>query len=128
MSEAGRAVSAGSEVTKPWGSEFIWAVTDDYAGKILSINAGHKLSLQYHESKDETILVLEGRLRLHTGASESSLTTADLGPGEYSHIPPRLVHRFEAIVDTKLIEVSTAQLDDVVRLADDYGRQGTSQP
>jgi len=123
----GTAVTPGTEVPKPWGSEFIWAVTDEYVGKILNISAGHKLSLQYHELKDETILVLEGRLLLHTGSSESDVTTVELGPGEFRHIPPGLVHRYEAMVDTKLVEASTSQLDDVVRLVDDYGRQGTSQ-
>lgn len=120
-------VAVGTVIPKPWGSELIWAVTDDYVAKILTIDGGQRLSLQYHERKDETIFVVEGRLLLHYGADESDISTTEMGPGEFRHIPPRLVHRYEAIVDTRLVEASTTQLDDVVRLVDDYGREGTSE-
>lgn len=115
-------------VSKPWGSEQIWAETADYVGKIISIAAGQRLSLQLHEEKDESILVVRGRLRLHTGDDAGSLTWRILEEGESAHIPPGLVHRFEAVDDTDLIEVSTPQLMDVIRLEDDYGREGTTAP
>jgi mannose-6-phosphate isomerase-like protein (cupin superfamily) len=115
-------------VSKPWGSEQIWAETADYVGKIISIAAGQRLSLQLHEEKDESILVVRGRLRLHTGDDAASVTSRILEEGESAHIPPGLVHRFEAVDDTDLIEVSTPQLMDVIRLEDDYGREGTTAP
>jgi quercetin dioxygenase-like cupin family protein len=115
-------------IPKPWGSELIWARTDDYVGKALTIEAGKRLSLQYHEAKTETILVAAGRLLLHFGSAVDDIETKVLEPGDYFHVPPGMVHRFEAIEDTRLIEVSTPELEDVVRLVDDYGREGTSQP
>lgn len=118
----------GRRVDKPWGHELIWAHTDRYAGKILAIEAGRRLSLQIHERKDETILVISGRLRLHHGGPDGALTTTELGPGEHRRIPVGTVHRFEAIERCELVEVSTPELDDVVRLEDDYGREGTSAP
>jgi mannose-6-phosphate isomerase-like protein (cupin superfamily) len=114
-------------IPKPWGNELIWARTDDYVGKVLTIEAGKRLSLQYHERKTETILVATGRLLLHFGPSVDEVETKVLGPGDHFHVPPGMVHRFEAITDTRLVEVSTPELDDVVRLVDDYGREGTSQ-
>ncbi len=114
-------------VAKPWGSELIWARTDSYIGKVLFITAGQRLSLQYHESKTETIFVAEGKLLLHYGPTASEIETKELVTGEAFHVPAGLVHRFEAIEETKLIEVSTAELDDVVRLVDDYGREGTTE-
>ena len=115
-------------VPKPWGSEEIWAETDDYVGKIIRINAEQRLSLQVHEEKDESILVVKGRLRLHTGTDAARVTTRILQEGDSAHIPPGLIHRFEAVTDTDLIEVSTPQLMDVIRLEDDFGRQGTTEP
>lgn len=115
-------------VPKPWGSEQIWAETETYVGKVISIDAGQRLSLQYHEEKDESILVSKGRLRLHTGEEADRIEARVLEEGESAHIPPGLIHRFEAIDDTVLIEVSTPQLTDVVRLEDDYGREGTTAP
>lgn len=115
-------------IAKPWGSELIWARTDDYVGKVLTIDAGKRLSLQYHETKTETILVAAGRLLLHFGPSVDEIETRVLEPGDHFHVPSGMVHRFEALEDTRLIEVSTPQLDDVVRLVDDYGREGTSEP
>jgi quercetin dioxygenase-like cupin family protein len=104
-------------IEKPWGHELIWAHTGRYVGKILHIEAGHALSLQYHARKEETIIVQRGRLRLRLGASER-----DLGPGESAHIAPGTVHRMLAVETCDVIEVSTPELDDVVRLADHYGR------
>jgi mannose-6-phosphate isomerase-like protein (cupin superfamily) len=112
-------------VDKPWGWEEIWAENDRYAGKILMIRAGHRLSLQYHEKKDESIYVLAGQLRLTLENGAGELEQADLGPGESRRIPTGRRHRFEAIEDAQLVEVSSPELDDVVRLEDDYGRRGT---
>ncbi|HEX2152704.1 MAG TPA: cupin domain-containing protein [Acidimicrobiia bacterium] len=120
--------NSSRHVSKPWGSEEIWAETDQYVGKVIRINGGQRLSLQVHEEKDESILIVKGKLRLHSGADEDSVTTRILDQGDSAHIPPGLVHRFEAVVDTELIEVSTPQLMDVVRLDDDYGREGTNAP
>ncbi|MEX0991161.1 MAG: cupin domain-containing protein [Actinomycetota bacterium] len=117
-------------VDKPWGHEVIWADTPAYVGKILVIEAGKRLSLQYHEVKDETILVISGRLRLHLadeGGEAGEVAVTVLGPGESRHVPPRAVHRYEAIERTELAEVSTPELDDVVRVEDDFGREGTSE-
>lgn len=116
------------EVPKPWGSEHIWAETDEYVGKLIRINGGQRLSLQLHEEKDESILVVKGRLRLHSGPTREEVSSRILEEGESAHIPPGLIHRFEAAEDTELIEVSTPQLMDVIRLEDDYGREGTTAP
>ena len=126
---------AALRVDKPWGYELLFARTDRYAGKILFIRSGESLSLQYHRVKEETILVATGLLRLQFGepgraASETpgdSLRDIQLKPGECWHIPPLTRHRFIAEQDTRLFEVSTSELDDVVRLEDRYGRQGTSE-
>ena len=108
-------------VEKPWGYELIWAHTGRYVGKILHVRAGQALSLQYHRSKDETIHLLAGRLELQTGEG-SALETRLLRPGESFHIPPGLRHRFIALDDSDVLEASTPELDDVVRLEDRYGR------
>ncbi len=115
-------------VEKPWGNELIWSVTDDYAAKVITIHAGKRLSLQYHEKKVESILVIEGMLRLHLEDDNNNVVVREMRPGDYAHIGRGRTHRFEAVEDTKLVEVSTPELDDVVRLEDDYGRQGTSAP
>jgi len=115
-------------VNKPWGHEEIFAVTDHYAGKILAIKAGESLSLQYHEKKEETLRVLEGRVTFESGREKNNLLEEELGPGETFHIPPGLIHRMTAVTDCSLLEVSTPDLDDVVRLEDRYGREGTSDP
>ena len=112
-------------VDKPWGYELRFICTGRYAGKVLFIKAGSQLSLQYHETKDEAFLVQDGQLELVTGAGDDQRVDA-MGPGESRHIPPGTVHRFRAITDCTLFEVSTPELDDVVRLEDDYGRKGTS--
>jgi mannose-6-phosphate isomerase len=116
-------------VDKPWGSELIWAVTGDYAGKLLLVKAGESLSLQFHKEKDESWYVLEGRARLELGkAGEGILEEEIIAPGQAFRFPPGTVHRLTALDDTTIIEVSTPQLDDVVRLEDNYGREGTSEP
>ena len=116
-------------VEKPWGSELIFALTDEYAGKILFVKAGESLSLQFHNVKDEAWYVLEGRALLEIGrAGDSILDEVHIVAGEAYHFPPGTVHRVRAVEDTRILEVSTPQLDDVVRLEDNYGREGTSEP
>ncbi|HXI46013.1 MAG TPA: cupin domain-containing protein [Candidatus Acidoferrales bacterium] len=115
-------------VDKPWGNEVIWAWTHRYVGKILTIETGKRLSLQYHEHKDEWIHVLDGRLRLSLEGDDGSIDTRELGPGESAHVQTGRTHRYEAIETCRVIEVSTPELDDVVRLSDDFGREGTSAP
>ena len=115
------------EVPKPWGSEVWFACTEHYAGKILRVRAGCRLSIQYHEEKDETSYVLSGRVVVSQGDSAERLSARELGPGESWRNPPMLVHTLEAIEDAEVLEVSTPQLDDVVRLDDRYGRvRGTA--
>ena len=114
-------------VPKPWGYELIFARTGRYVGKILHINRGESLSLQYHEMKEETLYVVRGELRL-TIEHDGDRRELSLRAGEAFHIPPRMIHRMEALEDTDLAEVSTPELDDVVRLEDRYGRAGTSAP
>lgn len=110
-------------VEKPWGHELIWALSEDYAGKFLAVNAGHELSLQFHREKDESWYVLEGRLELELAApGEKTIATEVVTPGAAFRIRPGTVHRIRALVDSVLVEVSTPQLDDVVRLEDSYGR------
>jgi len=116
-------------VEKPWGSELIWALSEDYAGKVLFVRAGQSLSLQFHNVKDESWYVLEGRARLELGkAGERLLEESVIGPGEAFRFRPGTVHRVAALEDTRILEVSTPHLDDVVRLEDRYGREGTSSP
>jgi len=110
-------------IDKPWGYELIWAETDRYVGKILHVNAGHALSLQYHERKDETIHLLNGRMRFWVGTSVADLQEVTLPAGESVRIPPGTVHRMEAVTDVDILEASTAELDDVIRLEDRYGRK-----
>jgi mannose-6-phosphate isomerase len=115
------------KVEKPWGHELIWALTDVYCGKVLFVKAGHSLSLQFHREKDESWLVQSGRAKLELGeAGESVLKEEVISAGAAFHYPPGTVHRVTAIEDTTILEVSTPQLDDVVRLQDAYGREGTS--
>jgi mannose-6-phosphate isomerase len=113
-------------VPKPWGYELIFANTDRYVGKILHITRGESLSLQYHEVKDETLFVVAGELRL-TLERDGERRELILREGEAFHIPPLLIHRMEALVDTDVAEVSTTELHDVVRLEDRYGRAGTTE-
>ena len=109
-------------VDKPWGHEHLWALNQDYAGKFLHINAGESLSLQYHATKDETIYVMEGKLRLRIGEEAADLEDRILLPGDRRHIPPRTIHQMEALENCVIAEVSTPHLTDVVRLEDRYGR------
>jgi mannose-6-phosphate isomerase-like protein (cupin superfamily) len=119
---------AARRVDKPWGHELIWAHTEHYVGKILVIETGRRLSLQRHEIKDETILVQSGRLRLFLEDDDGVVRVSEMGPGESRRVPTGRIHRYEAIERCELIEVSTPELDDVVRLEDDFGREGTSAP
>jgi mannose-6-phosphate isomerase-like protein (cupin superfamily) len=115
-------------VDKPWGNELIWAETDRYVGKILHIKKGHSLSLQYHREKDETVMVLSGKMRFEFYREGEEPRFVDLGPREPFHVTPHLRHRMHALEDTDVVEVSTTELHDVVRLEDKYGREGTSKP
>jgi mannose-6-phosphate isomerase-like protein (cupin superfamily) len=114
------------KVDKPWGHELIWAHTDRYVGKILVIERGRRLSLQRHEIKDESILVLSGRLELTLEDDTGAIVVEELGPGDHRRVRTGRIHRYAAIERCELVEVSTPELDDVVRLEDDFGRQGTS--
>jgi mannose-6-phosphate isomerase len=109
-------------VEKPWGHELIWADTELYVGKVLHVKAGHALSLQYHERKDETIHLLSGQLRFLAGPSADALEEVPLEAGDSYRIGPGTVHRMEALTDVDILEASTPHLDDVVRLEDRYGR------
>lgn len=125
-------------VPKPWGHETIWAATAGYVGKILHIKAGHALSVQYHNVKDETVYLLSGELVYRvqegdarqggTAARGDAMTDMKLKRGEAFRISPGTVHQMEAITDCDILEVSSNHLDDVVRLKDRYGREGTSTP
>jgi mannose-6-phosphate isomerase-like protein (cupin superfamily) len=117
------------KVAKPWGYELIWADADDYVGKVLFIKAGESLSLQFHRVKDESWLVQSGRAKLELGsAGDAVLKEEVIAAGASFRFRPGTVHRVTALEDTTILEVSTAHLDDVVRLEDRYGRQGTSEP
>jgi mannose-6-phosphate isomerase len=116
-------------VDKPWGWELVWAETDRYVGKLLFVRAGEALSLQYHELKDECWLVHEGLARVELGeVGADGLETVELREGDALHYPPHTLHRVTAVEDTLILEVSTPHLDDVVRVEDRYGREGTSEP
>lgn len=116
-------------VEKPWGYELIWAKTGDYVGKMLFIKKGHQLSLQYHEKKEETIIVHSGQMRfVFEEAKGQAPIEIILNPGDAHHIPTGRIHRMIAAEDCTVFEVSTPHLDDVIRLEDGYGRVGTSAP
>jgi mannose-6-phosphate isomerase len=116
-------------VEKPWGWELIWAVADEYVGKVLFIKAGESLSLQFHNEKDESWYVQGGRAQLELGdVGQSILNSEIVGAGASFRYRPGTVHRVTALEDTTILEVSTNHLDDVVRLEDRYGRAGTSEP
>ena len=115
-------------VAKPWGQEEIFARTERYVGKILSIDAGEALSLQYHRHKEETLRVLDGTLDFEAGEAPDRMVRHRLEAGAVVHVPPGTLHRLTAVTDCRLLEVSTPELDDVVRLEDRYGRAGTSEP
>jgi mannose-6-phosphate isomerase len=118
-----------TRVDKPWGYELIWARTETYVGKVLFVRAGHSLSLQFHREKDEAWYIQSGRAKLELGdVGDPVLKDEVVGAGAAFHYVPGTVHRVTAIEDTTILEVSTPQLDDVVRLEDAYGREGTSEP
>ena len=123
MSEGRRSGPAPADhVPKPWGHETIWARTDRYVGKILHVRAGESLSLQYHRAKEETMRVLSGVVTLDVAAAGETPRSVRLAPGDGWHIAPETRHRLTALEDADILEVSTPELDDVVRLEDRYGR------
>ena len=107
---------------KPWGFELLWAHTPKYAGKLIFVRKGHRLSLQYHEKKDETMYFHQGKALLEIEGSDGRLVPNTVEPGQCIRIPPHTKHRLKAIEDTTFFEVSTPELEEVVRLEDDYGR------
>ena len=115
-------------IDKPWGYELVWALSDRYCGKLLHVNAGEQLSLQFHRVKDETIYIHEGRIELEIGLpGDAAPHTEVVGVGSAFRIEPGVVHRFRALEDSVILEVSTPDLDDVVRLEDHYGRAESPQ-
>ncbi|HWB15821.1 MAG TPA: cupin domain-containing protein [Vicinamibacterales bacterium] len=123
--DAQKAGPAGvRRVDKPWGYELHWAKTDRYVGKLIHVDKGHALSLQYHNIKDETVYLASGDLLFEIEV-DGKLVERRLAPGESVHVSPKTVHRMTAIEDCDIYEVSTPELDDVVRLEDRYGRAGT---
>ena len=119
-------MSVPRRVEKPWGHELIWAHTDRYVGKLLHIKKGHKLSLQYHNKKDETVHVQSGEMIFQVDEGQG-LVDKLMKAGDSYHIQPLTKHRMVAVTDVDVLEVSTPELDDVVRLEDAYGRQGTTK-
>ena len=111
-----------TRVEKPWGYELHWAKTERYVGKLIHVNAGHALSLQYHNLKDETIFLQAGRMLFEIQKGEA-LTRHEMQPGQAFHVTPKTVHRMTAITDCDIFEVSTPELHDVVRIEDRYGRE-----
>ncbi|PYO77535.1 MAG: cupin [Gemmatimonadetes bacterium] len=118
-----------TRVTKPWGHETIWAHSERYTGKIIHINAGHELSVQYHNKKDETVYLLSGQIiyRVQRNGDEV-LDDVHLQVGESFRIIPGTIHQMVAVTDCEVLEVSTPEVDDIVRLSDKYGREGTTAP
>lgn len=115
-------------VDKPWGYEIWYAWTDQYVGKIIHVNRGGKLSLQYHDHKDETSYLLKGRLLLTKGATPDALTVTEIGEGYMWRNRPGEIHTIEGVEDADVLEVSTPHLEDVIRMQDHYGREGTNAP
>jgi mannose-6-phosphate isomerase-like protein (cupin superfamily) len=116
-------------VDKPWGWELVWAETEQYVGKVLFVKTGESLSMQFHRVKDESWYVYSGRAKIELGdAGEAALKEEVVSAPAFFHFRPGTVHRVTAIEDTTIIEVSTAEVDDIVRLEDNYGREGTTQP
>jgi quercetin dioxygenase-like cupin family protein len=129
LAASGSISAAGAgRVDKPWGYELRWAVTERYAGKLIHIDEGHRLSLQYHVQKDEAIHVIFGVMDLQLESNSGELETHRLTAGMSAHIRPGRKHRFIAVENTDLFEVSSPEIDDVVRIEDRYGRAGTSAP
>ena len=118
-----------TRVSKPWGHEIIWARSERYVGKILHINAGHELSVQYHNRKDETVYLLSGEIVYRVQREgDDILEDMKLKVGESFRITPGTIHQMIAVTDCDVLEVSTPEIDDVVRLSDRYGREGTTEP
>lgn len=115
---------APRRIEKPWGYELVWAETTEYVGKLLHVRAGEALSLQFHEEKDETLFLLEGEIVTELGTGVNSLERVRFDAGSCLRIRPGTLHRFEAVTDATLLEASTPELDDVVRVRDRYGRSG----
>ena len=116
------------KVDKPWGHELVWAEAEQYVGKLLFVKAGESLSLQFHREKDESWLVHDGRAKIELGSTGDAMLAEEVvSPGACFRFRPGTVHRVTAIEDTTILEVSTPHIDDVVRLQDDYGREGTSE-
>jgi len=113
---------------KPWGFELLWAHTPKYAGKLIYVRKGHRLSLQYHEKKDESLYIHEGNALMEIEGADGQLVSTVVKPGDCIRIPPLTKHRIQAIEDTTFFEVSTPELEDVVRIDDDYGRAGQDSP
>lgn len=111
-----------SIINKPWGYELIWAKTPMYIGKLLFIRAGESLSLQYHQKKEETLFLESGEVELFAGKDQEHLNRIPFFTGYSFHVPPGIIHRLRAVKDARVFEVSTPELDDVVRLKDEYGR------
>jgi mannose-6-phosphate isomerase len=126
------AARPAEHVDKPWGHEEIFALVEgSYIGKLLFVNAGESLSLQYHQAKDETIALVSGQAEIDLGDSPDSLRAVSLSPGESVHVAPGMLHRLRAVEDSVLVEASTAASgwrEDIVRLEDRYGRLGTTAP
>ena len=120
------APAGAARVDKPWGYELRWAITDRYLGKLIHVNAGHKLSLQYHVQKDESIFIQSGVLDLVLEDEHGTVNTHRMTAGMSARVRPGRRHRFVAVEDADLFEVSSPEIDDVVRLEDSYGREGTS--
>ncbi len=119
--------AGAGRVDKPWGYELRWAITDRYLGKIIHVDAGQALSLQYHVQKDEAIFVLQGELDLVLEDETGDVRTHRLTAGMSARVRPGRRHRFQAVSDVDICEVSSPEIDDVVRLEDNYGRAGTSE-
>jgi mannose-6-phosphate isomerase len=113
------------KVDKPWGFELVYALTDTYCGKIIFIRKDEQLSLQFHREKDEVVYLYEGRIEMEIGDPGGALDSEVVGPGRAFHIAPGTVHRWRALEDSVVLEVSTPEVDDVVRLEDRYGRADT---
>lgn len=120
FAELGRAFPHRTE--KPWGHELLWACGEHYAAKILHIETGHRLSLQYHQVKEETLLLVSGRMAMELEGPTGGMELHEALPGEVFHIPPGRKHRMTALESCDVLEVSTPELEDVVRLHDDFGR------
>ena len=110
------------KIEKPWGYELLFAHTPKYAGKIIFVKKGHRLSLQYHEKKDETMYIYRGKVLLDIENADGKMVSREVQPGQSIIIPPNTRHRLKALEDATLLEASTPELDDVVRMEDDYGR------